>query len=326
MGLIAEVAVQNTAYHFDHLFGYLVPETFAADLQVGCRVMVPFGRGTVLRQAVVIRLLPAEEAVKSSGLPLDKYKSISAVLDKTPLIDRHMIALAEYMRERTFCTLFDALRTMFPAGVNLTTMASFAVTDLYRNSTEFEGDVQTIVDYLSHRTGYVDVLDQALEHYKKGTEYLNTNNIEEAEVEFKKSLELNSDNYLPHYELGTIYSRNGNVDMAIKEWQESISINPNYHRSHFSLGLAFEKQGLKSKAITELQIALKIVQNRHDGNAEQRIYRELERLQRIDDFQKAVTEDPEDSDARLNLGIVYYRQGKYDLAQEEFEKVVLINS
>lgn len=23
MGLIAEVAVQNTAYHFDHLFGYL---------------------------------------------------------------------------------------------------------------------------------------------------------------------------------------------------------------------------------------------------------------------------------------------------------------
>ena len=38
MGLIAEVAVQNTAYHFDHLFGYLVPEPFAADLQVGCRV------------------------------------------------------------------------------------------------------------------------------------------------------------------------------------------------------------------------------------------------------------------------------------------------
>ena len=155
MGLIAEVAVQNTAYHFDRLFGYLVPEPFAADLQVGCRVMVPFGRGTVLRQAVVIRLLPAEDAIRESGLPLDRYKSISAVLDKTPLIDRHMIALAEYMRDRTFCTLFDALRTMFPAGVNLTTMASFAVTDLYRNSTEFEGDVQTIVDYLSHRTGYV---------------------------------------------------------------------------------------------------------------------------------------------------------------------------
>ncbi len=145
-----------------------------------------------------------------------------------------------------------------------------------------------------------DLLDEALAHYKQGTEYLNTDNIEGAEVEFKKSLELNPDNYLPHYELGTIYSRNGNIDLAIREWQESISLNPNYHRAHFSLGLAFEKQGLKSKAITELQIALKIVQNRHDGNAEQRIYRELERLQRIDDFQKAVTDDPEDSDASSN--------------------------
>lgn len=155
MGLIAEVAVQNTAYHFDHLFGYLVPEQFSADLQVGCRVMVPFGRGTQLRQGVVMELLPAEEAVRRSGLSLKKHKSISAVLDKTPLIDRHMIALAEYMRERTFCTLFDALKIMFPAGVNLTTMASFAVSEEYRHSSELEGDVQLIVDYLSHRKGYV---------------------------------------------------------------------------------------------------------------------------------------------------------------------------
>ena len=155
MGLVAEVAVQTTAYHFDRLFGYLVPEAFAKELQVGCRVMVPFGKGTVLRQAVVIRLRPTEEAVRESGLPLDKYKSIAAVLDKTPLIDQNMIELAEYMRERTFCTLFDALRIMFPAGVNLTTMAAFSVADAYRGSQEFSGEEQLVVDYLSHRTGYV---------------------------------------------------------------------------------------------------------------------------------------------------------------------------
>lgn len=155
MGLVAEVAVQNTAYHFDRLYGYLVPDAFAEQLQVGCRVMVPFGKGTVLRQAVVIRLHSAKEALSESGLSLDKYKSIAAVLDKTPLIDRQMIELAEYMRERTFCTLFDALRIMFPAGVNLTTMAAFAVSEEYRGSKKFDGDVQNIVDYLSHRSGYV---------------------------------------------------------------------------------------------------------------------------------------------------------------------------
>ena len=154
-GLVAEVAVQNTAYHFDRLFGYRVPDRFAETLQIGCRVMVPFGSGSVLRQAVVIRLIPLSEALRNTGLSPDKYKSIEAVLDKEPLIDRHMIELAEYMRDRTFCTLFDALRTMLPAGVNLRTMASFAVAEEYRDAEGFMGDEERIIAYLSHRKGYV---------------------------------------------------------------------------------------------------------------------------------------------------------------------------
>ncbi len=153
--LVAEAAVENTAYHFDRLFGYLVPDAFAEDLQVGCRVMVPFGKGSQLRQAVVIRLLTADEAVRENGYPLEKYKEVAAVLDKTPLIDAHTIKLAEYMRDRTFCTLFDALRTMFPAGANLRTMAAFAVAEEFRGSEQFEGTEGEIVRYLSHRKGYV---------------------------------------------------------------------------------------------------------------------------------------------------------------------------
>lgn len=154
-GLVASVAVENASYHFDRLFGYLVPEPFTEHLAVGCRVMVPFGKGSGLRQAVVIKLRPLEEALQEDGLPLSKYKSVEAVLDKTPLIDGEMIKLAEYMRDRTFCTLFDALRTMIPAGANLRTMAAFAVAEDHRHSQAFAGDVQTVVDYLSHRKGFV---------------------------------------------------------------------------------------------------------------------------------------------------------------------------
>lgn len=152
---IAEVAVQNVAYHFDRNYGYLVPDHLAADIAVGSRVLVPFGKSTTRRQAVVVRLLPSEQAVKESNLPLEKYKTVSALLDKTPLIDENMILLAEYMREKTFCTLFDALRTMFPAGANYRTMASFSVAEAYRNSEDFTGDAAKVVSYLSHRTGAV---------------------------------------------------------------------------------------------------------------------------------------------------------------------------
>ncbi|HPY85780.1 MAG TPA: hypothetical protein PLS20_12230, partial [Ruminococcus flavefaciens] len=43
MSRIAEVAVSGTAYSFDMLFSYAVPEWL--DVREGCRVLVPFGRG-----------------------------------------------------------------------------------------------------------------------------------------------------------------------------------------------------------------------------------------------------------------------------------------
>lgn len=159
-GLVAEVCVQNAAYHFDRLYGYRVPAEFEENLKVGCRVMVPFGKGSALRQGVVIRLLSLEQAAAENDFPVSKYKELSAVLDKAPLIDMNMLQLGEYMRDHTFCTLFDALRTMFPAGVNLRTMAAYGVPDNVRegalNAPEPRSEEETLVmQYLSRRTGFV---------------------------------------------------------------------------------------------------------------------------------------------------------------------------
>ena len=43
--ILALVAVENVAYHFDILYGYLVPDEMCESLQPGMRVMVPFGQG-----------------------------------------------------------------------------------------------------------------------------------------------------------------------------------------------------------------------------------------------------------------------------------------
>jgi len=39
------------------------------------------------------------------------------VLDSEPLLSPEMVALAQFMQERTFCTLFDAVRAMLPTGL-----------------------------------------------------------------------------------------------------------------------------------------------------------------------------------------------------------------
>ena len=41
--LFARVAVENTAYHFDRTFDYLVPEALLEQAKPGCRALVPFG-------------------------------------------------------------------------------------------------------------------------------------------------------------------------------------------------------------------------------------------------------------------------------------------
>lgn len=106
---IASVALQNVTYHIDKLYDYKVPAECATTLQVGCRVLVPFGKTCNERKGIVISIRKDE----SSSIEL---KFISAVLDDEPIFTAKMIGLAEFMKERTFCTLYDALKIMLPGA------------------------------------------------------------------------------------------------------------------------------------------------------------------------------------------------------------------
>ena len=75
----------------------------------GVRVMVPFGRGNRLSEAVV--LLLAEGAAPRG------CKTIASVLDESPVLTEDGIALASFLRQRCYCTMFEAARTILPAGL-----------------------------------------------------------------------------------------------------------------------------------------------------------------------------------------------------------------
>ncbi len=109
MTLIASIAVQNVAFHFDKLYDYIVPDEYENRLLVGCRVMISFGKGSQLRNGVIISVRELGE-----GENIDCFKPFSFLIDDAPLFDERMINMAFYMKERTFCTVYDALRTMLP--------------------------------------------------------------------------------------------------------------------------------------------------------------------------------------------------------------------
>ena len=107
MPQIAKVAVAAANYAIDKPYDYLVPQ--GADMAVGMRVLVPFGRGNRVSEGVVLTL--------GQGVPEKPIKPIRALVDREPVITEREIRLALWMRERYFCTFYDAIRTILPAAV-----------------------------------------------------------------------------------------------------------------------------------------------------------------------------------------------------------------
>ena len=114
MSLIAETAVSGTSYSFDMLFSYTVPEHM--HLRRGCRVLVPFGRGNTRRIGVVMRLSEGSAA---------RLKPLAAQIDDEPVVSEELLQLAEYLREQTFCTYFDAVKIMLPPGMGVKAKENF---------------------------------------------------------------------------------------------------------------------------------------------------------------------------------------------------------
>lgn len=106
---IAKVAVAAATFAIDKPYDYLIPEPLKTHAAVGVRVTVPFGRGNRSSEGIILAI---GTAAASPAL-----KAISSLLDQEPVLDDAGIALALFLRQRCFCTLYEAVRTILPSGL-----------------------------------------------------------------------------------------------------------------------------------------------------------------------------------------------------------------
>ncbi len=114
--MIAKIAVSAAPFAIDKPYSYFIPEEMV--LQPGLRVMVPFGAGNRLTEGVVLAVEEGEA---------EKLKSVHQKLDETPLLSQTMLRLAAFLRERYYCTFFEAIRAMLPAGLWFRQVERFAL-------------------------------------------------------------------------------------------------------------------------------------------------------------------------------------------------------
>ena len=116
--MIAKIAVSAANFAIDKPYSYRIPE--GMEVLPGQRVQLPFGRANKRSEGVVLAVEPGEES---------KLKPIDCCLDEEPLLTEKQLRLAAFLRERYFCTFYDAIRVMLPAGLWFRTKNTFSLTE-----------------------------------------------------------------------------------------------------------------------------------------------------------------------------------------------------
>ena len=157
----AVVAVYNVAYSFDKPFSYIVPLELYETAVRGVRVIVPFGRGGRKRAGLILDI--------EDSTPQIKLKPLVSVVDTEPVINSEMLEMIYWLKENTFCTYYDAIKTILPSGMNITVNEKYELTGsaVYSSLTDEERNIVCFLKNARSRREFDEVIDSSLSPGKK---------------------------------------------------------------------------------------------------------------------------------------------------------------
>ena len=107
--MVAKVALAAATYAIDRPYSYKIPAELKDRIRPGMRVMVPFGAGNRRCDGIVLTVAPRSDEMR--------LKSVLSLLDDEPVLDPDGIRLALWVRDQWFCTVYEAVHAMLPAGL-----------------------------------------------------------------------------------------------------------------------------------------------------------------------------------------------------------------
>ena len=103
-----DVLVELKVRMLDKTFTYSVPSILVDKIEVGKRVLVPFGRQKL--EGFIIGINDKESFDYA-------VKEIISVIDDDVIINGEMLELGKYIQKKTLCTLISAYQTMLPSAL-----------------------------------------------------------------------------------------------------------------------------------------------------------------------------------------------------------------
>jgi primosomal protein N' (replication factor Y) (superfamily II helicase) len=123
--MFAEVAVP---VYVRQTFTYHLPGDMARRAQVGCRVIVPFGKKLVTGFIVALSAQPQDDIGDA------EIKDVEELADETPIISRDILNLTKWMSDYYYAPWGECLRTALPAGATVATEQALTITEAGRSA------------------------------------------------------------------------------------------------------------------------------------------------------------------------------------------------
>lgn len=105
--MVAQVLVELKLKNIDHTFDYDIPLELEDSVQVGKRVLVPFGKQTL--EGFVLGVNSTSE--------LDNLKCIIEVIDDEAILNEELLNIGNYISKKTLSTKIAAYQSMLPSAL-----------------------------------------------------------------------------------------------------------------------------------------------------------------------------------------------------------------
>ena len=152
---VAQVAVSAAAYSFDSEFSYLVPDELCGLIVPGVRVLVPFGKANKRVIGFVLRVLGFDEKP-------ERVKPVLRLVDERPLVNDEQLKIIAFLKENTFCTYFDAFRSVVPAGYGYVCTTHYSLVNSMPE-TDLTDEERAALEFIKNCSSQRDV-DEYLDH------------------------------------------------------------------------------------------------------------------------------------------------------------------
>lgn len=147
--LVAKIALSNASYSYDVEYSYNVPAQFQKMIESGTRVLVPFGKGNRKRIGFVTRTY-LRDTYDSA------MKPILQVIDEKSLVTDELMRLIFWLKENTFCTFYEAFKTVVPSGFAYNFKQHYALVNS-EITEELDNEEQLVVDFMKNASSEKEI-------------------------------------------------------------------------------------------------------------------------------------------------------------------------